>query len=93
MSQDTLLEVLLWLDRFDLDGQQITTKNFCSLAVLDAMPLRKVDLVAYESVERVLYRPGTPGFPGKRNTLSIRLEENSTAIVELHIGKIALVLC
>lgn len=42
-----MLDVLLWLDRFDLDGKQIATKRLRSLVENKRMPLRKVDRVDY----------------------------------------------
>ncbi|KAH7723945.1 hypothetical protein AAVH_08539 [Aphelenchoides avenae] len=48
---ETMLEVLLWLDRFDLDAKQITTKSLRSLVEKNKMPLRKVDQVDYEGEE------------------------------------------
>ncbi|KAH7717290.1 hypothetical protein AAVH_15237, partial [Aphelenchoides avenae] len=83
ISQDTMLEVLLWLDRFDLDAKQITVRRLRSLVENKQMPLRKVDRVDYNGAWRRSLDPA-----GKRNTLSIHLEEdegNGPADVEILI--------
>ncbi|KAH7704190.1 hypothetical protein AAVH_28623 [Aphelenchoides avenae] len=47
IPQETMLEVLRWLDRFDLDGKQITSRRLRSLVENNQMPLRKVAKVYY----------------------------------------------
>ncbi|KAH7707038.1 hypothetical protein AAVH_25736 [Aphelenchoides avenae] len=47
IPQETMLEVLRWLDRFDLDGKQITSRRLRSLVENNQMPLRKVSNVFY----------------------------------------------
>ncbi|KAH7687896.1 hypothetical protein AAVH_40551, partial [Aphelenchoides avenae] len=84
IPQETMLEVLLWLDRFDLDGKEITTRCLRSLIENKQMPLRTVARVEYDGEPR----RDPMGRTGKRNTLSIRLEEgdkDGPAQVELKI--------
>ncbi|KAH7711004.1 hypothetical protein AAVH_21690 [Aphelenchoides avenae] len=47
LPQETMLEVLLWLDRYDLDGKQITSRRLRSLVENNQMPLRRVLGVNY----------------------------------------------
>lgn len=70
-----MLEVLLWLDRFDLDGPQITTRRLRSLVENKRMPLRKVGRVDYH------------GEPSGYSTLSILREVHLPAEVELKMGE------
>ncbi|KAH7703770.1 hypothetical protein AAVH_29057 [Aphelenchoides avenae] len=65
LSQDTMLQVLLWLDRFDLDNKQKSGRRLRSLVENNRMPLR--------SVYRVAYRGDY--FPRSTTKLSICLEE------------------
>ncbi|KAH7673031.1 hypothetical protein AAVH_42490, partial [Aphelenchoides avenae] len=73
LPQETLLQVLLWLDRFDIDGKQITARRLRSLVENNQMPLRTVDRVDYHHCPY-----------WERNTLSIHLaEDDKNANVEL----------
>lgn len=80
-----MLQVLLWLDRFDLDGKQITARRLRSLVENKQVPLRNVARVDYDG------EAGNPGCPpDKPNTLRIRLEGDDIegpAKVELKIGQ------
>ncbi|KAH7711003.1 hypothetical protein AAVH_21689 [Aphelenchoides avenae] len=42
LPQETMLEVLLWLDRYDLDGKQITSRRLRFLVENNQMPFRTV---------------------------------------------------
>ncbi|KAH7721266.1 hypothetical protein AAVH_11229 [Aphelenchoides avenae] len=42
-----MLEILLWLDRFDLDGKQITARRLSHLVENNQMPLRTAHAVRY----------------------------------------------
>ncbi|KAH7680462.1 hypothetical protein AAVH_41163, partial [Aphelenchoides avenae] len=75
IPQETMLEVLLWLDRFDLDGKQITARRFRSFVENDKMPLRKVERVNYDGDKRRVWNP-----PDKNNTLSISLLEDEERV-------------
>ncbi|KAH7710685.1 hypothetical protein AAVH_22021 [Aphelenchoides avenae] len=78
-----MLEVLLWLGRFDLDGKQITNRRLCSLFENKRMPLRNVDRVVYEGDPR-----GYPNPTNKTHRLSIILaagERDGADEVELQI--------
>ncbi|KAH7707629.1 hypothetical protein AAVH_25139 [Aphelenchoides avenae] len=77
-----MLEVLLWLDRFDLDDNQITTRRLCSLVENKQMPLRKVERVEYCGDERRYWDP-----LAKNSTLSIVLEEHEKDSVALDTDK------
>ncbi|KAH7706903.1 hypothetical protein AAVH_25869 [Aphelenchoides avenae] len=66
ISHDTMLEVLLWLDRFDLDGKQITSRGLRSLVENNRMPLRKVFKVDYDEANRE---------DTKTNILNIHLQD------------------
>ncbi|KAH7712449.1 hypothetical protein AAVH_20221 [Aphelenchoides avenae] len=50
-----MLQVLLWLDRFDLDGKQITARRLRSLVENNQMPLREVRRVEYSGDSNDLY--------------------------------------
>ncbi|KAH7668130.1 hypothetical protein AAVH_43033, partial [Aphelenchoides avenae] len=45
IPQETMLEVLLWLDRFDLDGKQITARRLRHLVENNQMPHRAIRTV------------------------------------------------
>ncbi|KAH7724333.1 hypothetical protein AAVH_08221 [Aphelenchoides avenae] len=47
IPNETLLIILRWLHRFDLDGVQITTRRLRSLVENNDMPLRCLDTVTY----------------------------------------------
>ncbi|KAH7725098.1 hypothetical protein AAVH_07376 [Aphelenchoides avenae] len=64
---ETMLQVLLWLDRYDLDGKQITARCLRSLIENNQMPLRKVFRVIYNG-EDTTHEP---------NTLSIWIEKGA----------------
>ncbi|KAH7707626.1 hypothetical protein AAVH_25136 [Aphelenchoides avenae] len=70
IPQETMLEVLLWLDRFDLDAKQVTSRRFRSLVENKQMPLRKLSQVAYTRSSGLL----------DKTTLSIRLEGNEALL-------------
>ncbi|KAH7702491.1 hypothetical protein AAVH_30350, partial [Aphelenchoides avenae] len=80
ISQETMLEVLLWLNRFDLDGKQITTRRLRRLVENNKMPLRTVDRVDYDGVPRGHLDPRD-----KPSTLSIHPEKYGPAKAELPI--------
>lgn len=83
IPQESMLEVLLWLDRFDLDGNQITTRRLRSLAENKRMPLRKVHRVNYDCAADDYSHN-----PDKGNTLRIYLEKDETGesfVVEVKI--------
>lgn len=79
-----MLEVLLWLDRFDLDGNQITNRRLRSLAENKRMPLRKVHRVNYDCAADDSHTPD------RGNTLRIYLEKDERGepiVVEVKIGE------
>ncbi|KAH7707037.1 hypothetical protein AAVH_25735 [Aphelenchoides avenae] len=54
---ETMLEVLRWLDRFDLDGKQITSRRLRSLVEINRVPLREVKRVEYSGRYTPLKEP------------------------------------
>ncbi|KAH7708475.1 hypothetical protein AAVH_24278 [Aphelenchoides avenae] len=62
-----MLVVLLWLDRFDLDGKQVTSRRLRSLVEKNRMPLRTVVEVKYEGEADLKDK--------KDNILSIHLQD------------------
>ncbi|KAH7700364.1 hypothetical protein AAVH_32519 [Aphelenchoides avenae] len=75
-----MLQVLLWQDRFDLDGKQIIARRLRSLLENNRMPLR--------DVHRVLYYGEHAPDSARANQLSIQLEEHKWPVeVELQISE------
>ncbi|KAH7710686.1 hypothetical protein AAVH_22022 [Aphelenchoides avenae] len=74
-----MLEVLLWLDRFDLDGKQATTRRLSSLVENRQMPLRKVHRVEYNGEWRNF------NVPPCKSSLSIFFRESYSAEIEIRI--------
>lgn len=79
-----MLEVLLWLDRFDLDGKQATTRRLSSLVENRQMPLRKVHRVEYNGEWRNF------NVPPCKSSLSIFFRESYSAEIEIRIGEFML---
>ncbi|KAH7707035.1 hypothetical protein AAVH_25733 [Aphelenchoides avenae] len=74
IPHETMLEVLRWLDRFDLDAKQITSRRLRSLIENNQMPLRKVGRVSYKGCYGPLKEP---------NWLRICFEDDDRDDVEL----------
>lgn len=84
MPPETMLQVLLWLDRFDLDGKQITSRRFRSLVENKQMPLRKVDRVEYDGNAHVY-----SDAPDKKS-FRLKIDETARHVpanVEFQIGE------
>ncbi|KAH7687849.1 hypothetical protein AAVH_40598, partial [Aphelenchoides avenae] len=82
IPQETMLEVLLWLDRFDLDDKRITARRLRSLVENEQMPLRTVHRVCYHGE---LYGCTSGSAHSTCSSLCIFLEEDGPADTELQI--------